>query len=179
MSVNQITIIGNVTRKPTLRYSPSGYAVTDLTVAENFRRRDQNGEWRDIAKTYYSVTCWRHLAEHVSQTLDKGHPVVVVGRLYLDEWVDRDGMLRKTPKVDPTSVGYDLRFSPVLAPVRASAGPDRDSEAARPPANGWERPQGDDEPEETEDPFDAGAVDDAVDDAAVRREVVAAPASEG
>lgn len=175
MSLNQITITGNVTRKPTLRYTPNGYAVTDLSVAANYRRRDNNSdEWRDVARTYYTVTCWRHLAEHVTQSLEKGHPVVVVGRMYVDEWIDRDGGLRKTAKIDPVSVGYDLRFSSVLAPARTQPGPDRGDGAARPPADAWDEPP-QDEPEETVDPYDPAAAEDD----GVRRAVGAVPASEG
>lgn len=181
MSVDQIIISGNVTRKPTLRYSPKGYPVTELTVASNYRRRDPNSkEWHDVARTYYTVTCWRHLAEHVAQSLDKGHPVVVVGRIYVEEWTDRDGVLRKTPKIDPVSVGYDLRFSSVLAPARSSSFQDREQGGARRTAEAWDEPSGD-EPEEMDDPFDTTtdtATDSATDDGRLRA-VAAVPASEG
>ena len=174
MSVNQITVIGNLTRKPVLRYAPNGDAVTDLTVAENFRRRDRtSGEWRDVAKTYYTVTCWRQLAEHAAQSLEKGHPVVVIGRLYIDEWADRDGVLRKTPKIDPTSVGYDLRYSSVLAPLRSPSGPDREGGAVSRAAEAWDEPPAG-EVEEPEDPFDP----DAAEQAGVRQAVGAVPGSE-
>lgn len=173
MSSNQITVVGNLTRKPTLRHTPSGRAVLDLTVAENHRRRDEStGGWRDVAKTYYTVTCWRRLAEHTVQSLDKGHPVIVVGRLFVDEWQDRDGVLRKTPKIDPISVGFDLRYSPVLVPPRPTTAPDR--EAGRPlrPVESWEAPA--EPPEETEDVF--GPDPDDADEA--MHEVGAAPGSE-
>jgi single-strand DNA-binding protein len=174
VSVNQIVISGNVTRKPTLRYTPNGYAVTDLSVAENYRRRENNSdEWRDVATTYYSVTCWRHLAEHVTQSLDKGHPVVVVGRLFMDEWIDRDGGLRRAPKIDPVSVSYDLRVSGILAPARNSSGPDRDQIADRRQAETWQEcPDG--EPDTAGDPFDP----DAVESDDEQRTVGAVPASE-
>ncbi|MBC3190700.1 single-stranded DNA-binding protein [Pseudonocardia sp. C8] len=172
MSVNQITITGNVTRKPTLRYSPNGYAVTDLFVAVNFRRRDHNSnEWRDVSTTYYTVVCWRNLAEHVAQSLDKGHPVVVVGRLYVDEWTDRDGMLRKSPKIDPTSVAFDLRYASVLAPVRLPvAAPERDTGAMRAEDPATERPQADD---------DAPFGGEPSEDLDMRQSVGAVPGSEG
>lgn len=185
MSVDQIIISGNVTRKPTLRYSPKGYPVTELTVASNYRRRDPNSrEWHDVARTYYTVTCWRHLAEHVSQSLDKGHPVVVVGRIYVEEWTDRDGVLRKTPKIDPVTVGYDLQFSAVLAPARSSSFHDREQGGPRRTADAWEESSGG-EPEEMDDPFDAttdspteGPTDSVADDGRLRA-VAAVPASEG
>ncbi|MEQ3554736.1 single-stranded DNA-binding protein [Pseudonocardia nematodicida] len=122
MTVNQITVVGNLTRTPTLRYTPSGHAVTELTVAENYRRMDPTTrDWRDVSRTYYSVTCWRNLAEHAVQTLHKGHPVIVVGRLYQDEWIGRDGSMRRTLRIDAASVGYDLKYSAALVPQRSAA----------------------------------------------------------
>lgn len=165
MSTNQITVVGNLTRKPELRRTPSGHSVLDLTVAENHRRRDQNtGEWRDVSRNYYTVTCWRKLAVSVAQTLDKGHPVIVVGRLYLDEWVDRDGVLRRTPKIDPISVGFDLRYGPVLALPRASAeleraagdGPRRRG-AEETPDDEPEMPPVEEEPADDEALYEVGA----------------------
>jgi single-strand DNA-binding protein len=182
MTSNQITVVGNLTRKPQLRYTPTGRAVLDLTVAENYRRRDESsGEWRDVAKTYYTVTCWRRLAEHSAQTLDKGHAVIVVGRLFVDEWLDRDGVLRKTPKIDPVSVGLDLRYSPVLVPPRSVSGPDREPGRDQRPSEGWEPPSepgegpADEPADDGEDPFGARA--DAID--GTPHEVAALPASGG
>ncbi|WP_060573418.1 MULTISPECIES: single-stranded DNA-binding protein [unclassified Pseudonocardia] len=176
MSSNQITVVGNLTRKPQLRYTHSGRPVLDLTVAENYRRRDDSsGEWRDVAKTYYTVTCWRRLAEHAAQTLDKGHAVIVVGRLFVEEWLDRDNVLRKTPKIDPISVGLDLRCSPVLVPPRPVSGPDREPGRDQRPVDDWEVPSEalDGMTEDGDAPF--GAAPDGGEE--TPREVAAVPAS--
>lgn len=141
MTVNRITIVGNLTRKPELRYTPNGVAVAELTVAENYRRIDAaTKEWRDVSKTFYRVTCWRSLAEHAAGTLGKGHPVIVVGRLYIDEWIGREGELRRTVCIDPASVGFDLKHSAALVPPRRS-GPERQTgpeDRQEGPVPGWE-----------------------------------------
>ncbi|ANY08141.1 hypothetical protein AFB00_19705 [Pseudonocardia sp. HH130630-07] len=174
MSTNQITVVGNLTRRPQLRHTPGGRAVVDLTVAENYRRRDENsGEWHDVAKTYYTVTCWRKLAEHAAQTLDKGHPVIVVGRMFVEEWVDRDGVMRKTPRIDPISVGPDLRYSAVLIPPRPSNGTDREVDVISQRVHDWEVPA--EPPEGAEEPPEP----DVAMAGSAPRDGAIAPASDG
>ncbi|NIB33623.1 single-stranded DNA-binding protein [Pseudonocardia sp. MCCB 268] len=88
------------------------------------RRRDHNSnEWRDVSTTYYTVVRWRNLRRARRTEPDKGHPVVVVGRLYVDEWTDRDGMLRKSPKIDPTSVHLISATRPYCAGAVARHSP--------------------------------------------------------
>jgi len=185
---NRITVIGNLTRKPELRYTPTGVAVVELTVAENYRRLDlATREWRDVSRTYYRVTCWRGLAEHVASTLGKGHPVIVVGRMYMDEWVGREGELRRTLCIEAHSVGFDLKHSAALVPPRAP-GPERVAavdDHREHPRPGWES-VGDeppaDEADEIDEPFDVdgdGGEGQGVVDHARQKQPATAPASEG
>ncbi|GAA1393948.1 hypothetical protein GCM10009613_41310 [Pseudonocardia kongjuensis] len=188
MPANRITVIGNLTRKPELRYTPTGVAVVELTVAENYRRLDTvSKEWRDVSKTYYRVTCWRSLAEHAAGTLGKGHSVIVVGRMYMDEWVGREGELRRTLCIEADSVGYDLKYSSALVPPRAP-GPDRQAAAedrTGRPASGWEVVVGEpptDEPDDVDEPFDVDGEDvegRSMVDRIRQEQLATAPASDG
>jgi len=87
--LNKVFLAGNLTRDPELRHIPSGSAVADLRLAINRRYRDQNDKDREEV-VYVSVTVWGKTAENCSQYLTKGSPVLVEGRLKLDEW-EKDG----------------------------------------------------------------------------------------
>lgn len=89
--MSTITITGNLTRDPELRFTPSGKAVANLGVAENHRRRDDSGEWVDGETTYWRVSVWGDQAEHVAESLAQGHLVVVVGRTGTRVWTPTDG----------------------------------------------------------------------------------------
>lgn len=81
--MNSLTIIGNITKKPDLRYTQAGTAVCNFTVAVN-RRKTQNN--KDPGTDYFKVTAWRILAENCGKFLDQGSKVAVVGRVSLDTW---------------------------------------------------------------------------------------------
>lgn len=83
--LNKVFLAGNLTRDPELRHIPSGSAVADLRMAINRRYRDQNDKDREEV-VYVSVTVWGKTAENCAQYLTKGSPVLVEGRLKLDEW---------------------------------------------------------------------------------------------
>lgn len=99
MSFAKVMMIGNLGRDPELRYTPQGTAVCDLSVAVSRRIKTEN-EIENEHTTWYRVTCWRRLAEIAAQYLAKGSPVYVEGTLSVDEWVDREGKIRFTLKVD-------------------------------------------------------------------------------
>jgi single-strand DNA-binding protein len=88
-SYNRVILIGNVTRDPELRYIPSGTAVTTLGLAVNDRRKNSAGEWVDET-TFVDVTLWGRTAEIATEYLSKGSPVLIEGRLKLDNW-EKDG----------------------------------------------------------------------------------------
>ena len=81
MSGNNVTIVGNLTRAPELRFTPSGSPVANFGVAVNRRWQNrQTQEWEEQT-SFFDVTCWRDLAENVAESLDQGARVVVTGRL--------------------------------------------------------------------------------------------------
>ena len=127
-ALNQVMIIGNLTRDAELRYTPSGSAVTRFSIAVNERYRDRSGS--DQERTHYvDVNVWRDLAEATGE-LVKGDPVFVQGRLVNDSWTDRDGNRRYTTRVEgsrveyltrgPGSGGAGTRPEPVRQGVQAS-----------------------------------------------------------
>ncbi|AOT24342.1 ssDNA binding domain protein [Propionibacterium phage B3] len=106
-----ITIIGNLTADPTLRFTPSGKAVASFQVAVNKRRKDQTGQWVDDGADWFSVQAWGTLAENVAESLTKGIRVIVTGRLESREWEDREGNKRTSWEITAQAVGADLSFA--------------------------------------------------------------------
>jgi len=103
-----ITIAGNVCDDPKMRFTKSGHPVTNLRVASTSRRYDQRtGAWVDNPTLFLSVTCWRGLAENVSESVHKGDPVVVTGRLTSQRY-EVGEQLRYVEVLEATSLGHDL-----------------------------------------------------------------------
>jgi single-strand DNA-binding protein len=96
-SFNRVILLGNLTRDPEIRYTPSGTAVADIGLAVNDRRKNANGEWVDET-TFVDVTLWGRTAEVASEYLSKGSPVLIEGRLKLDSW-EAEGQKRSKLKV--------------------------------------------------------------------------------
>lgn len=88
-SYNRVILMGNLTRDIQLRYTPGGTAVTEVGLAVNERRKNQNGDWIDET-TFVDVTFWGRTAEVAAEYLTKGSPVFIEGRLKLDSW-EKDG----------------------------------------------------------------------------------------
>jgi single-strand DNA-binding protein len=86
---NTVTIVGNVTRDPELRFTPSGAAVATFGLAWNQRSQNARGETEEKV-SFFDVTCWRQLAENVAESLSKGARVVVYGRLEQRSWETND-----------------------------------------------------------------------------------------
>jgi single-strand DNA-binding protein len=106
-ALNQVMLIGNLTRDAELRYTPNGSAVTRFSLAVNERFRDKSGT--DQERTHYiDVNVWRELAE-ASSTLAKGDPVFVIGRLVNDSWTDKDGNKRFTTRIEGSRVEHLTR----------------------------------------------------------------------
>jgi len=110
--VNTVTILGNLTRDPELRFTPSGAAVVGFGVAVN--RNIQNkasGEWETEAD-FFNVTAWNKLAENCAESLNKGDRVIVTGRLSQDSWEDKkDGSKRSVVKITANTIGPSLEFA--------------------------------------------------------------------
>jgi single-strand DNA-binding protein len=97
-SYNRVILLGNLTRDPEIRYTPSGTAVTDVGLAVNDRRKNSEGQWVDET-TYVDVTLWGRTAEVAGEYLSKGSPVLIEGRLKLDSWETGDGQKRNKLRV--------------------------------------------------------------------------------
>ncbi|MFH1601603.1 MAG: single-stranded DNA-binding protein [Candidatus Shapirobacteria bacterium] len=96
--LNKVMLIGNLTRDPELRYTPSGVAVCSFGLATNRSWTTQSGEQRDDAQ-FHQIVAWNKLAELCSQLLAKGRRVYVEGRLQHREWTGKDGGKRKDAEV--------------------------------------------------------------------------------
>jgi single-strand DNA-binding protein len=96
-SFNRVILVGNLTRDIDLKYTQSQLAVTELGLAVNDRRKNQSGEWVDET-TFVDVTLWGRTAEVASEYLSKGSPVLIEGRLKLDQW-ETDGQKRSKLRV--------------------------------------------------------------------------------
>ena len=97
-SLNKVFLIGNLTRAPELRYTPSGTAVSDLRLAVNRSYSTQGGERREET-CFLTVVVWGKQAESSAQYLDKGSPVHVEGRLQTRDWETKDGQRRNVVEV--------------------------------------------------------------------------------
>src|ERR671922_2366611 len=110
-SNNVITLVGNITDDPELRFTPGGAAVANFTVAVNQRRQGQGGAWEDRLDGFFRCNCWRDLAENVAESLQKGSRVMVVGRLQQRSWEDQEGNRRSAFEVQVDEVGPSLRWA--------------------------------------------------------------------
>lgn len=109
-SDNTITLVGNITDDPELRFTPSGAAVANFTVAVN-RRINKDGQWEDKLDGFFRCNCWRDMAENVAESLQKGSRVMVVGRLQQRQWEDKDGNKRSSFEIQVDEVGPSLRWA--------------------------------------------------------------------
>jgi single-strand DNA-binding protein len=111
MADNSVTLVGNVTDDPELRFTPSGAAVANFTVAVNRRFKGQSGQWEDKLDGFFRCNCWREMAENVAESLQKGTRVVVTGRLQQRNWEDNDGNKRRDFEIQVDEVGPSLRWA--------------------------------------------------------------------
>lgn len=104
---NTITVVGNITRDPELRFTPSGAAVANFGVAWN--KKGYDGKEDEVS--FFDVTCWRQLAENVSESLTKGSRVVVYGRLEQRSWQTQDGDKRTKVEIIADDVAPSLKWA--------------------------------------------------------------------
>ena len=111
MAMTTVTIVGNVTRDPDLKFTGSGLAICTFGLAVNNRKKDERGEWVDGDPSFYDVVCWRQLAENVTESLPKGTSVIVVGKLRQRSWEADDGTKRSKVEVQADHVGPALNWA--------------------------------------------------------------------
>ncbi len=108
---NNVTVIGNATRDPELRFTPSGQAVATFGLAVNRRWQNrQTQEWEE-ATSFFDVTCWQQMAENVSESVQKGTRVIVTGRLDQRSWETEQGEKRSKIEIVADEVGPSLRYA--------------------------------------------------------------------
>jgi len=103
-NINSVVLVGNLTKDPELRHTPSGTAVTTLRIAVNDRVK-KGEEWQDAAY-YFDVTVWGRTAENCAQYLAKGRPVGVQGKLTWREWDAQDGSKRQSVEVVADNIQF-------------------------------------------------------------------------
>ena len=107
-----ITVVGNLTEDPELKFTPSGAAVANFRVAVNSRTFDrQANEWKEGDTSFYRCAAWRQLAEHVAESLQKGQRVLVNGRLRVRDFERQDGSRGTIAEINVDEVGPSLRFA--------------------------------------------------------------------
>jgi single-strand DNA-binding protein len=113
MSSTPITIVGNLTDEPELRFTPSGAAVVKFSVAVNRRTFDRTtNEWKDAGTSFYRVEAWNKLAENIAATLERGSRVVVQGDHKENHWTDEKTQEKRSGwTVTAQAVGAELTFA--------------------------------------------------------------------
>ena len=133
-NINRVVLVGNLTRDPELRHTPSGTPVCSLRVAVNTRRKDETGQWVD-KPNYFDVTVWGQQGENCAQYLSKGRPVAIDGRLEWREWEAQDGTKRQAVEVIADTVqflggrGEGADGGNQFVPAGATSGADADFSA--------------------------------------------------
>jgi single-strand DNA-binding protein len=108
---NTVTLVGNVTRDPELRYTPSGQAVASFGLAVNRRWQNrQTNDWEEQV-SFFDVKCWAQMAENVGESVQKGSRVVVSGRLEQRSWETDNGDKRSKVEVVADEIGPSLRWA--------------------------------------------------------------------
>jgi single-strand DNA-binding protein len=119
---NSMTIIGNLTEDPELRYTSGGTPVTSFRLAQTTRVREGEG-WKDGETNYFRVNVWRDQAEHVSESLAKGARVIVTGRLKTRSWDTPEGDKRTVVEVEADEIGVSLRWANAKVKKATRSGP--------------------------------------------------------
>ncbi|HEY6634073.1 MAG TPA: single-stranded DNA-binding protein [Acidimicrobiia bacterium] len=109
MSSN-VTLIGNLTRDPELRFTPSGVAVATIGLAVNRSWRGKDGEWQEQT-SFFDCVVWREQAEQVAESLQQGARVIVSGRLEQRSWETKEGEKRYAVEVQVDEMGPSLRWA--------------------------------------------------------------------
>ncbi|OBJ73296.1 single-stranded DNA-binding protein [Mycobacterium sp. 1274756.6] len=126
-----LTIVGNLTADPDLRFTPSGAAVANFTVASTPRIYDrQSGEWKDGEALFLRCSIWREAAENVAETLTRGARVIVTGRLKQRSFETREGEKRTVYELDVDEIGPSLRYATAKVTKVSRGGGPRPAAAA-------------------------------------------------
>lgn len=118
-----ITVVGNLTADPELRYTQNGLPVANFTIASTPRTFDrQANEWKDGDALFLRASAWREFAEHVAGSLTKGMRVIAQGRLRQRSYQDREGNQRTSIELEVDEIGPSLRYATAQVTRAASSG---------------------------------------------------------
>ena len=138
-----ITVIGNLTGDPELRFTPSGAAVANFTVASTPRTFDrQSNEWKDGDTLFLRCSIWREAAESVAESLTKGTRVIVTGRLVQRSYETREGEKRTVIELEVDEIGPSLRYATAKVQKMARSGTGGGGFGSSGGGGGANRPQG-------------------------------------
>ncbi|MFF7727664.1 single-stranded DNA-binding protein [Streptomyces sp. NPDC008001] len=119
-----ITIIGNLTADPELKFTDAGAPLAKFTVASTPRTFDrETNQWKDGKSTFFRCAAWRSLAEHVAESLTKGSRVVLSGRIRQHDWQTPEGENRSMLAVEVDDIGASLRFTTVAINSKTATKP--------------------------------------------------------
>lgn len=116
MSFNKITIVGYLGRDPELRYTPQGTPVCKISIATSERRKNPAGQSEEHT-TWFRVTIWGRQAELAKEFLSRGRQIYVEGRLRLEEYTDRDGVVRISPEVTAQDIQFLGQRGDITTPL--------------------------------------------------------------
>jgi len=111
MADSTVTIVGNVTRDPEMRYTPSGVAKASFGVAVSRRWQNRNTQEWEEQTSFFNVVCWRDMAENVCESIGKGARIVVTGRLEQRSWETESGDKRSVVEIVADDIGPSLRWA--------------------------------------------------------------------
>lgn len=109
MSDNQVTMTGNITRDPEIRFTNNGKSVTSFSIAVG-RRYQVNGEWQEQT-SFFNVSAWGQLGENVAASCGKGNRVTVTGRMDQREYQDKEGNKRQAFDITADEVGVSMKWA--------------------------------------------------------------------
>lgn len=141
-----ITVVGNLTADPELRFTQNGLALATFTIASTPRTFDRaSNEWKDGEALFLRASVWREFAEHVASSLTKGSRVIATGRLKQRSYETKEGEKRTSMEIDVDEIGPSLRYATATvaraasrAPMTGNAAPGGGAYAA--PAETWAAP---------------------------------------
>ena len=111
MNGNSVTVVGNITRDPELRFTASGQATASFGLAVNRVWNDRQTNEKKEAVSFFDIVCWREMAENASESLSKGARVVVTGRLEQRSWETPEGEKRSKIEIVADEIGPSLRWA--------------------------------------------------------------------
>jgi single-strand DNA-binding protein len=139
---NNVALVGNVTRDPELRFTPTGQATASFGLAVNRRWQNrQTQEWEE-ATSFFDVVCWREMAENTAESLTKGMRVMVTGRLDQRTWETAEGDRRSKIEIVADEIGPSLRWATAQVTKNERRGPAFEAQGARQPSAAQASPAG-------------------------------------